>query len=329
MLETNSRGRVPNWTQSLITCGLIPDTDSSNKHSQSDSEIIYHKQSKGPSKRRRKRKGKKKNEKPDRASSESEVSDQPAAAKPKAPTKTVKLSTWRLGQLNIADIRRHTEKKWRGLSQIMEDKQLHGIALQELRMEDASSFTVNQDLYKGLTLLVEPCVQGDKGGNAGGLGFLVRTELLDQGLFSHINQIKSEGFYGTENLAYLDFKVGTSKVKWVNTYVRSKPGSNTTAYEWKKIKSMCDLQGDKIIMGDINASIIYSRPTELWRAQGLGSENNTVNLNLKKIGSNLKESYLQHILQTYQQRVLTSGHRPDALWVGRITNWTLLWSQTD
>ena len=32
--------------------------------------------------------------------------------------------------------------------------------------------------------------------------------------------------------------------------------AHTSAYEWKKIKSMCDLHGDKIIMGDINASYL-------------------------------------------------------------------------
>ena len=34
--------------------------------------------------------------------------------------KTIKILNWNLGQLNIADIRRHTKLKWKGLAQIME-----------------------------------------------------------------------------------------------------------------------------------------------------------------------------------------------------------------
>jgi len=118
----------------------------------------------------------------------------------------------------------------------MENKQLHGIALQELRVKDAATFIADQHLYQGLTLLVEPssCVLGENGGNAGGLGFLVRTELLDQGLFSQINTIQSKGLYGQDNLAYIDIKIGTSTLKWVNIYCRPLKGK---VYEWDKISS--------------------------------------------------------------------------------------------
>jgi len=171
----------------------------------------------------------------------------------------------------------------------MEDKGLHGIALQEMRVEDAALFMIDQHLYKGLSLLVEPCIQGDKGGNAGGLAFLIKTELLDQGLFSHIHSIKSTGFYGTETMAYINIKVGTSTVKWVNTYIRSRPGSEVSSYEWSKIETLCNLEGDKLIMGDINGNVIYSRPTELWRKEGLGSESKTMNQNMKRIGIRLRK----------------------------------------
>ena len=36
--------------------------------------------------------------------------------KPMKPAKTIKILNWNLGQLNIADIRKHTEQKWRGLA---------------------------------------------------------------------------------------------------------------------------------------------------------------------------------------------------------------------
>jgi hypothetical protein len=211
-----------------------------------------------------------------------------------------------LAQLNIADIRRFTEQKWRGLAQIMEAKNLHGIALQELRVSDAATFTVNQHLYKGLTLLVEPtsCVPGERGGNSGGLGFLVRTELLDQGLFSQIKQIKSKGFYGQDNLAYLEIQSGTSTLKWVNIYARPMRGKN---HEWDKIDSVCSIQRDKIIMGDINASIIYSRPTELWREKGLGSKDVAINANLKRVGAKLRE-------ETAKAQLTDITARGDHMW---------------
>ena len=42
-------------------------------------------------------------------------------------------------------------------------------------------------------------------------------------------------------------------------------------------------------MGDINASVVYSRPTEIWREQGLGSKNPSANANMKVIGTRLRK----------------------------------------
>jgi len=179
-------------------------------------------------------------------------------------------NAWRLAQLNISDINKFTELKWRGLSQLVEEHKLHGVALQELRITDAAIFLAYQHLCPGLSLLLEPCTQGSKGGNSGGLGFLVRTELITQGLFSQITQIKSNGFYGDENIIYIEIKSGTSTIKWINNYIRSKPGAEVNCYERDKLDTMLNIPGHKIIMGDINGSIIYSQPTEIWESKGLG-----------------------------------------------------------
>jgi hypothetical protein len=262
-----TEGTVPIWEQAIRNCGLVA-TDSDIDD---DLDEYLRPTPKGVKKKRGNRGGKRKesnsvpeptnNKDPD---SDKDQNEGDASNKKKHDIKIrrIKIRDWRLAQLNIADIRRFTKLKWKGLAQIMDDKKLHGIALQELRVPDAATFTANQKDYPGLTLLVEPtsCVQGENGGSAGGLGFLVRTELLDQGLFSQITHVKSNGFYGQDNLAYIEVKVGSSTLKWVNVYARPARGKS---YEWDKISSMCSLKGDKIVMGDINASVVYSRPTEI------------------------------------------------------------------
>jgi hypothetical protein len=260
--NTNS-GRVPMWDSAIQHCGLTP-VRTPVQTSESNDSVNYHTDKAEKKKKQRPKKKKGGNPPPVESETEEEGPSTPAQSQKPRPMKLIQIHKWRLAQLNIADIRRHTEAKWRGLAQIMETHKLHGIALQELRVEDAALFTTAQHLYKGLTLLVQPCIQGEKGGNAGGLGFLVKIELVDQGLFSQLIAIKSQGFYGPEDLAYVDIKVGTSSIKWINVYIRSRPGSEMNSYEWNKVQSVCTLKGDKIVMGDINGSQVYSRPTKLW-----------------------------------------------------------------
>ena len=50
-------------------------------------------------------------------------------------------------------------------------------------------------ISKGLTILMHPCIEGDLDGPAGGTGFLVRNELLEQGLFLDFGSISIVGFY--------------------------------------------------------------------------------------------------------------------------------------
>ena len=286
-----AEGRVPIWRQAMQSCGLI-DTDSDSE----DMSEYFKRAEKKRKKRRKKRKKGEKKKEPTIPDDDSGYDEPEPTEKDKAGqnnksdklSRKIRIKYWRLGQLNIADIRRFTKQKWKGLAQIMDDRHLHGIALQELRVKDSATFTVDQHLYPGLTLLVEPtsCVPGENNGNAGGLGFLVRTELLDQGLFSQIKQIKSKGLYGQDNLAYIEIKVGTSIVKWANIYCRPLRGK---VYEWDKISSVCALKGDKIVMGDINGSIIYSRPTEMWRGHGLGGSDKAGNENMKNTGIRLRK----------------------------------------
>ena len=94
----------------------------------------------------------------------------------------------------MSDAKRGGGAKWEGLSQLTEEHKLHGIALQELRISDQTTFMANKHMYKGLTLLMHPCIKGDLGGEAGGTGFLVRTELLEQELFLNFGSINIVGF---------------------------------------------------------------------------------------------------------------------------------------
>ena len=73
----------------------------------------------------------------------------------------------------------------------MDEHRLHAIALQELMPSDQTTFMSNKHKYKGLTVLMHRCIEGDLNGAAGGTGFLVRTELLEQGLFLDFGSVLS------------------------------------------------------------------------------------------------------------------------------------------
>jgi hypothetical protein len=298
--DKDNKGTI-GWKRALYELGIhisSPDGDFSEDNYMQDLQYKNAKESENIIDRKRKlrRKRKKKDKSKGKESNEKEVPDSPTKAKHKPkPAKIIKIKNWRLAHLNIHDLRKHTAKKFKGLAEMMVAHNLHGIALGEMRVEDASLFTLHQHKYKGLTLLVNPCltkntigVEGGLSGNAGGLGFLIKTELLDQGLFSNMESIQSTGFYGKEDICYINIKVGTSKIKWVNTYVRSRGGSEEKCYEWDKIKTLMKIKGDKIIMGDINGSIVYSRPTELWKKEGLGFSTPQSNATIKRTGTRLR-----------------------------------------
>ena len=120
--------------------------------------------------------------------------------------KLITLYKWRLAQFNISDAKRGGAAKWEGLSQLMEEHKLHGIALQELRISDQTTFMANKHTYKGLTLLMHPCIEGELGGPTGGTGFLVRNELLEQGLFLDFGSISTVRFYGPEVISTLKLR---------------------------------------------------------------------------------------------------------------------------
>ena len=81
--------------------------------------------------------------------------------------KLIALYKWRLARFNMSDAKRGGEAKWEGLSQLMEEHKLHGIALQELRIPDQTTFMATKHMYKGLTLLMHPCIKEELGGPAG------------------------------------------------------------------------------------------------------------------------------------------------------------------
>ena len=54
---------------------------------------------------------------------------------------------WKLAQFNMADARKGGGTKWKGLAMFMDEHKLHGIALQELRISDQTTFMANKHLY--------------------------------------------------------------------------------------------------------------------------------------------------------------------------------------
>ena len=59
--------------------------------------------------------------------------------------KLITIGKWRLAQLNIGDAKKGGGAKWEGLSQFMDKHKLHGIALQELRLKDQTTFMSRKD----------------------------------------------------------------------------------------------------------------------------------------------------------------------------------------
>ena len=93
----------------------------------------------------------------------------------------------------------------------MEEHKLHGIALQELRISDQTTFMAHKHKYRGLTILMHPCIEGDLDGAVGDTAILGRTELPEQGLFLGFGSVSTVGFYGPE-------VISTLKVRTANKY---------------------------------------------------------------------------------------------------------------
>ena len=161
--------------------------------------------------------------------------------------KLITLYKWRLAQFNISDAKRGGGAKWKGISQLMAEHKLHGIALQELIIDDQTTFMANKHLYKGLRLLMHPCTKGDLGGPAGGTGFLVRTELLVQELFLDFGSISIVGFYGPEVISTLKIRTAKHYCTWVSMYVRQRDTAFDKGYELRKIEPLKHIK-NKIVM---------------------------------------------------------------------------------
>ena len=74
--------------------------------------------------------------------------------------KLITLYKWRLAQFNMSDAKRGGGAKWRGLSQLMEEHKLHGIALQELRIYDQATFYGKQAQIQGTHTADAPMHRG-------------------------------------------------------------------------------------------------------------------------------------------------------------------------
>ena len=92
--------------------------------------------------------------------------------------------------------------------------------MQELRIDDQTTIMANKHLYKGLILLMHPCIKRDLGGPAGSTRFLVRTELLEQELFLDFGSISTVGFYSPEVMSTLKIRTAKHYYTWVSMYVR-------------------------------------------------------------------------------------------------------------
>ena len=202
--------------------------------------------------------------------------------------KIITLYRYRLAQFNVSGAKRGEGAKWEGLTQLMEEHKLHGIALQELRISDQTTFMANKHVYKGLTLLMHSCIEGELGGPAEGTEFLVRTELLEQELFLDFGSINTVGFYGPEVISTIKIRTAKHYCTWVSMYVRQRGTSFEQGYELRKYEPLKHIK-NKIVMGDLNGSVVYSRPIKTCTTHVLGSNNAAVRSKMHKYGQHLSE----------------------------------------
>ena len=165
----------------------------------------------------------------------------------------------------------------------MEEHKLRGIALQELRIKDQTIFVANGDMYKGLTLLMHPCIDGNLSGPAGGTGFLVRTELLEQELFLDFGSINTVGFYGPEVISTLKIRTVRHCCTWVSMYIRQRGVAFDTGYKFRKRDPLKHIQ-NKIVMSDMNGSVVYAQPVNTCAKYGLGGNVASVRSKMHKYG---------------------------------------------
>ena len=140
---------------------------------------------------------------------EDEHMPNPGITKEEKRGKLLTMHKCELAQFNMADARKGGGTKWEGLALIMDEHKLHGIALQELRISDQTTFMSIKHKYKGLTLLMHPCIERYLNGAAGDTGFLVWTELLEQGLFLDFGSVSTVGVYGPEVISTLKIRIAT------------------------------------------------------------------------------------------------------------------------
>ena len=173
----------------------------------------------------------------------------------------------------------------------MDKNKLDGLAIQEHRLTDDSSF-IAEELHH-LKLYLTPCTKGDKDGAAGGVAFLVRAELEEAGLITDHRTLSADGFYGKEEFAAeLTLKHKSGTIKWVSTYIRLRAGTDQNEYEYDKLEKLGTLKCNLLVMGDINGSAMYTEPKEQWIKEGLDSQakNKAVrNTIYQQIGHKIKD----------------------------------------
>ena len=73
--------------------------------------------------------------------------------------KLLTIHKWKLAQVETGTSGKGGGTEWEGLALFMDKHKLHSIALQELRISDQTTFMSSKHKYKGLTLLMYPCIE--------------------------------------------------------------------------------------------------------------------------------------------------------------------------
>ena len=190
-------------------------------------------------------------------------------------------------------MRKRTSFKWKQLATIIDKNKLDGLAIQKERLTDDSSFVAEG--LGHLRMHLTPCTNGDKGGPAGGVAFLVRAEFEQTWLITDHRSTTPEGLYGVEEFAAeLTLRHTAGTLKWISTYIRQRSGTERGAYEHKNLEKLSTLKGNLLMIGDLNGSIMYNEPREQWTKRGLRGQAKDAearNSQMEKIGLQIKRMW--------------------------------------
>ena len=94
--------------------------------------------------------------------------------------------------------------------------------------------------------------------------------------------------YGLEVISTLKIRTATKYCTWISMYVRQRGTVYDKGYELRKYEPLKHIK-NKIVMGDLNGSLVYAQSIRTWSKRGLGGESAAVRNKMQKYGKHLSD----------------------------------------